>query len=48
MFPNAMWGSQSETQQWDLEMMPKGFQFSDKPIQAKNKGCILTENNNKA
>ena len=32
---NKILGSQAETQQWTLEMMPKGFRCSDKPIQAR-------------
>ena len=48
MFPSTMWGNQTETQRWTLEVKPKGFRCSDQPIQAKDKGCTLTKNNNKA
>ena len=33
---NKIWGRQTETQPWALEMMPKVFRCSDKSIQAKN------------
>ena len=44
---NKIWGSQAETQRWALEMMPKGFQCGDKPIQARNKGYTLTKQSQK-
>jgi len=37
---NKMLGNQAETRLWAIELVPKGFQCDDKPIQAKkNKGC---------
>ena len=45
---NKIWGCQTETRSWALKMMSKDFRCSDKPIQAKNKCCTLTKNNNKA
>ena len=40
---SEIWGGQVETQQWALEMMPKAFWCSDKPIQVRNKGCTLAK-----
>jgi len=47
MLLNKIWGSQAETQRWAIEMMPKGFRYGDKPIQARNKGCTLTKQQQK-
>ena len=44
---NKIWGSQAETQRWALEMKPIGFRCGDKPIQARNKGCTLTKQQQK-
>ena len=43
MSSSEIWGSQAETQRWAFEMMPKAFRCSDKPIQVRNKGCILAK-----
>ena len=40
---NKILGSQAKTQRWAFEMMPKAFRCSDKPIQVRNKGCILAK-----
>ena len=47
MFLNKIWGSQAETQRWALEVMPEGFRCGDTPIQARNKGCTLTKQQQK-
>ena len=31
MFPNKIWGSQAETQQWALEIKPKGYRCGVSP-----------------
>ena len=31
MSPNRIWGSQAETQRWDLEIEPKGYRCGVSP-----------------